>query len=50
MKQCIKSILIWFNSHPKIKEWTWFILLGVGGMLAFLIVAYPIKLLIRSLG
>lgn len=50
MNQCIKSVGSWINSRPKLQEWLWFIGLWLGGMISFLLMAYPIKLLIKSMG
>ncbi len=34
------------NMGTKLKQWLWFIALWIAGLLAVLILAYPIKLLI----
>ena len=39
----------WLDGHPKAKQWLWFIVLWMGGLLTVLTVTYPIKLLIKSL-
>ena len=38
----------YINSHPKAKEWSWFIILWFGGLSAALMLAYPIKFIIKS--
>ena len=50
MKLYIKKLHIFLNKYPNIKEWGWFLLLAGGGMSVFLMVSYPIKLLIKGLG
>lgn len=39
----------WLNEHPKAKQWVWFIVLWIGGLVTVLSLTYPIKLLIKSL-
>lgn len=46
MKQCIKN---WFQKHPKAREWAWFAGLWCLGLGAVLIMAYPIKLVIKNM-
>ncbi len=50
MNQCIKYAKDWFDSRPKAKEWAWFVALWCSGVTTCLVLVYPIKLLIRSLG
>jgi hypothetical protein len=50
MKKCIESTSTWLNAHPKLKQWIWFALLWIGGLTSFWVLAYPFKLLIKSLG
>lgn len=40
---------IWLLSHPKFKQWFWFIILWLGGLLTVSLLTYPIKLLMRHL-
>ncbi|MDB2415043.1 hypothetical protein N9W34_04650 [Rickettsiales bacterium] len=49
MNQCINKADTWLKSHPKVKQWLWFITLWCGGLLTVFAVSYPIKLLIKSL-
>ena len=46
----IKKLQHWFNAHPKAKEWGWFIILWLGGLITVLLAAYPFKWLIKRLG
>ncbi len=50
MNICIKRAEIWFNTHPKVKQWAWFITLWCGGLFTAMAAAYPIKWLIRIMG
>ena len=46
----IKSAESWLNQRPHLKQWAWFAALWLGGLLAVGCVAYPIKLIIKSMG
>lgn len=39
----------WLNQHPKLSQWLWFVIFWFGGLLMALALAYPIKLLVRSM-
>jgi hypothetical protein len=39
----------WLTFNPKMKEWAWFIALWLGGLCTALALAYPIKLVIKSI-
>jgi len=47
MNRCIKHIQTWFEQHPKTKQWAWFFVLWLGGLLTVMLLSYPIKLLIK---
>ena len=49
MSTCTKTIERWFARHPKAREWAWFAVLWLGGLLAVTAVAYPIKWLMKSM-
>lgn len=50
MNISIKFIAEKLDAHPAIKQWSWFVLLWLGGLAAALSLAYPIKLLIKLAG
>jgi hypothetical protein len=39
----------WFARHPKAREWAWFVALWLGGLMAAVALATPIKLIIKSM-
>jgi hypothetical protein len=48
MKVCIKEKYIAFSRvYPRLTQWLWFVGLWCFGLLVVLIIAYPIKLLIK---
>lgn len=49
MNICINNIHTWLNRHPKAKQWLWFVILWVGGLTTVLVIAYPIKWVIKSM-
>jgi hypothetical protein len=49
MKTSINLALKCLNEHPKIKQWGWFILLWLVGLMMALSIAYPIKWLMSFL-
>lgn len=49
MNTCIKSVRYWLDEHPKTKQWAWFVGLWLGGLMAVMAVAYPIKWIIKSM-
>ncbi|MBK9586535.1 MAG: hypothetical protein WBC26_11305 [Alphaproteobacteria bacterium] len=49
MNICIKSVNLWFERHPKAREWAWFFGLWFCGLLTTAFIAYPIKWLMKSL-
>ncbi len=42
-----KLVISWLKRHPQIKQLLWFILLWIGGLLAVLLLTYPIKLIVN---
>lgn len=50
MNICIERAKVWFENHPKAKQWMWFVALWCGGLGTVLAVSYPIKWLIKSMG
>ncbi len=46
----MSTLTEWIGARPKLKQWLWFIALWCGGFLAVTAIAYPIKLLIRTMG
>lgn len=40
----------WLNKRPSLKQWLWFILLWCLGLVAVILIAFPIKVLIKFLG
>jgi uncharacterized membrane protein len=49
MNICIKrSVELWLKSHPKTKQWLWFIVLWFGGLITVTALSYPIKMLINN--
>lgn len=46
----MSTLTEWVNARPKLKQWLWFIGLWCMGLLAVSAMAYPIKMLIRSMG
>lgn len=49
MNTCIKSFRHWLGQHPKAKQWAWFLILWLSGLLTVMAIAYPIKLIIKSM-
>jgi uncharacterized membrane protein len=49
MKTCIKSIYHWLGQHPKAKQWAWFVVLWLGGLMTVMAVAYPIKWITKNM-
>ena len=49
MNTCIKSVQTWFDQRPKLKQWAWFLILWLGGLMAVMAMAYPIKWLIETI-
>lgn len=49
MNTCIKPMKAWLNKHPKTKQWAWFVILWVGGVMSAMTIAYPIKLLMKAI-
>ncbi len=47
MNTCTKD---WLTRHPRIREWIWFIVLWLGGLVSVLLIAYPIKWVIHNMG
>jgi hypothetical protein len=45
----IQTCQQWLNDRPKIKEWSWFLALWLGGLLTVSAIAYPIKWIIKSM-
>lgn len=43
MSTATNNLKNWLDNHPKAKQWTWFITLWLGGLLAVTAIAYPIK-------
>jgi hypothetical protein len=37
----------WLESHPKTKQWLWFVFLWFSGLLTVYALTYPLKLLIN---
>lgn len=44
-----RALQAWLDDHPKIREWVWFAILWLGGLFTAVLLAYPIKLLIRAM-
>lgn len=40
------SIKLWLAERPKLKQWLWFIVLWVGGLVAITLLTYPLRYLI----
>jgi hypothetical protein len=38
------------STHPRLRQWLWFITLWLAGLVAVFALTYPIKWLIRMLG
>ncbi len=38
----------WLMQHPKIRQWLWFIVLWISGLLTVIALTYPIKILMNS--
>jgi len=49
MNTCIKSVQNWLNKYPKAKQWAWFVVLWLGGLMTVMLVAYPIKWIVKSM-
>lgn len=49
MNPCIDRLRGWLQRHPAASQWLWFAALWLGGLCAAMLLAYPIKLLIRSM-
>jgi hypothetical protein len=50
MKKYIKYANELLDVRPKLRQWLWLLLLWIGGMVSFWLLAIPVKLLIKSLG
>ncbi len=48
MSICIKLIRNWLNQHTAAKQWAWFLILWLGGLMAATALAYPIKWIVRA--
>ncbi len=42
-----KLIISWLKRHPQVKQWLWFVVLWVGGLLAVLILTYQAKFIVN---
>lgn len=40
----------WVDAHPRLKQWLWFVVLWCAGLASVLVMAYPIKWVIKSMG
>lgn len=49
MSICINKMQAWLDKHAKIKQWAWFVLLWLGGLVGVMCFAYPIKWIIKSM-
>lgn len=49
MNTSIKKIQIWFEHHPKTKQWAWFVALWCAGLATVVTFTYPIKLLMKCI-
>lgn len=49
MNTCIKPAQRWLDEHPKVKEWLWFATLWCAGLITVLVMAYPIKWLMKNI-
>lgn len=50
MNLCIKRFEDFMETHPKAKQWLWFVVLWCGGLFTALAAAYPIKWLMKHIG
>ena len=39
----------WLDSHPRTKQWLWFVALWFAGLMTVTILTYPLKLLFKYL-
>lgn len=42
-----KLVVSWLKRHPQVKQWLWFFVLWVGGLLAVLILTYQAKFIVN---
>lgn len=47
MNLFIKPLEQWFAKHPHLRQWGWFVLLWSGGLMSVMLIAYPIKFLVK---
>ncbi|MDX2083415.1 MAG: hypothetical protein SFV53_05480 [Rickettsiales bacterium] len=47
MKILTKKVTSYLDNHKNLKQWLWFILLWLGGIISAFVLTYPIKLLIK---
>ncbi len=44
-----EGVQFWLAQHPKIKQWLWFIILWIFGLVTVVVLTYPIKLLMCAI-
>lgn len=49
MKESIDFFHNYLKNHPKFKQWIWFFILWLMGLFSVLTLAYPIKILIKTM-
>jgi hypothetical protein len=49
MNTSINAVKTWLNHRPKARQWAWFAVLWLAGLLTVLAVAYPIKWIIKNM-
>lgn len=49
MNICINFLKKQLNDYPKIKQWGWFLILWIAGVMVAMSIAYPIKWLMKFL-
>jgi uncharacterized membrane protein len=49
MNTAIEKISLWFDRHPKARQWAWFVALWCGGLFTVMACAYPIKWLMKNM-
>lgn len=47
MKHSIKAWSLWLENHPHVQQWGWFVLLWCVGLMSVMLIAYPIKFLVK---
>ncbi len=47
MNLSIKSVSLWLCKHPHLQQWGWFVLLWCVGLMSVMLIAYPIKFLVK---